>query len=994
VKIDIPKAWAGQGPVILNFDPECEAMVWSTKGEPLQGITGGDGGDRHVDFPLLDNAAGGEHFEFYIEVACNGMFGNATDYGIAPPNPNRTFTLKTSEIAIPNMDAHHLWWDFEIIVGMCKELPADSQGSNDALYTANTMVNTIRAGDESSLLKAREISAAFFKSRSDYGTPDHEITATGHCHIDTAWLWPYDETKRKAARSWSTQQAQQFEWLEQLYPPLFERVKEKVKSGNFVPIGGTWVEMDCNMPSGEALCRQFLYGQRYFESRFGKRCKVFWLPDTFGYAAQLPQIVKESGLKYFFTQKLSWNNINKFPNTTFNWVGLDGSAVLTHFSPADTYNAQCNPREIIFSVKNNKDKPYSNKSLLLFGNGDGGGGALAPMIERLRRMQKVVGLPATVKFGEPTEFYDELASTSRDLVSWKGELYFELHRGTYTSHAKTKKGNRKSEFLMRMVELFSALACATSKAKFEYPKKEIDRLWKLLLLNQFHDVLPGSSIEMVYDDALKFYADIEHSATKLIDTARSALMNSFVTKASTKKAVTVFNPTSWSRSYDVVELDLAAWKNAGMEALGSGEIIQKSACGTKVLVLVDEVGPMSAKTFSMGYKPASFVPITVTVTNIDEVLIDDDCDNDDEYVKVRKTEEQRSVVENKFIRATFDGHGRLVSLVDKVNGDREAIAPNSFANVFKIFEDIPLFWDAWDVEVYHLEKGWDAGVGNLTVEEEGPLRVVLKAEHPITDSSSLVQRIVIGAMSPVVEFDTVVEWNENRKILKVEFPVNINCDYATYETQFGFIQRPTHYNNSWDLARFEVCGHKFVDFSEYGYGVALLNDCKYGHAVHGNVMRISLLRSPKAPDGHCDIGQQSFKYAIYPHKGSFYESDVVREGYQFNQPLIAQPGVADPASPLTDKQYFFVDAPNVVLDTVKVAEDPTPGAPCELVLRFYEAYGGRGPVRLTSELNIKEAHFCNILEDKGEAVPRDPATGALMFDIAPFKIVSLRLVLG
>jgi alpha-mannosidase len=352
------------------------------------------------------------------------------------------------------------------------------------------------------------------------GSPLHEVTAIGNCHIDTAWLWPYDETKRKAARSWATQcglmddfpdyifaasQAQQFEWVEELYPKLFIRIKEKAATGNFVPIGGTWVEMDCNLPSGEALCRQFLYGQRYFESRFGERCKVFWLPDTFGYSAQLPQITHQSGLKYFFTQKLSWNNINTFPNTTFMWKGLDDTAILTHFSPANTYTAWANEDEVVRCVENNKDKEFSNKSLLVYVYGDGGGGPLDHMLERIDRMKNLEGMPTSVKYGSPNDFYEELEKTSKDLVSWKGELYFELHRGTYTTHAAIKKGNRKGELILRSLEILSSLACYKDST-FQNPKSELDRLWKLLLLNQFHDVLPGSSIEIAYEDPLKVYS--------------------------------------------------------------------------------------------------------------------------------------------------------------------------------------------------------------------------------------------------------------------------------------------------------------------------------------------------------------------------------------------------------------------------------------------------------------------------------------------------------
>ncbi|KNC99430.1 uncharacterized protein SPPG_05671 [Spizellomyces punctatus DAOM BR117] len=975
VTITIPESYAGQA-VVFIFDPSCEALVWSTKGQLLIGITGDKNVDRHVDYRLTKSAKGGEQFELYVEVACNGMFGAGIggNGSINPPEEDRYYRLTTAEIIVPNTDAFDLLWDMEVLLGMVKELPENTQASCDALYTANQIVNTVFHDDLSSIKKAKEISREFFEKRSHTGYSQHVVTAIGNCHIDTAWLWPYDETKRKAARSWSTQvfrlmenypeyvftasQAQQFEWTEQLYPELFERIKEHAKTGNFIPIGvaQTWVEMDCNLPSGEAFCRQFLYGQRYFEEKFGERCTVFWLPDTFGYVLLLLP-----GLKYFFTQKLSWNNINKFPHTTFMWTGLDGTSVLTHFSPADTYTAQASVRDVVFAVHNNKDKPYSNQSLLVYGNGDGGGGPLIPMIERLRRMQNVEGLPATVKFGSPNTFYEELEQTSRDLVSWKGELYFELHRGTYTSQALTKKYNRQTELLLRDIEILSSLCVATGVSDFKYPKTELDRLWKLVLLNQFHDVLPGSSIEIVYHDALKFYADVVESGTKLRNEALEALIGR--QRTSTKGPATVFNPTSWTRPRQVIELDTET-ANVDVSILQ-----QTSADGRKALVILEEVPAYALKTVQMGYKPSDFVPVTGIST----------------VVKFDTSSGEKTIVENAFIKVVFNQHGRIESLYDKKEG-RETIAPQYLANVFKLYEDIPLYWDAWDVEVYHLEKGGEVAPGTLSVAETGPLRAVLKVSQPITKQSKLVQTIIVTATSSMVEFDTWVDWHENRRILKVEFPVDIANDFATYETQFGFIRRPTHYNNSWDMARFEVCGHKFVDYSEHGYGVTLLNDCKYGFAVHGNVIRMSLLRSPKAPDLHCDMGEHRFRYALYPHRGGFNESNVVQAGYEFNVPLLIR-SVSSTFSASIETQFFTVDTSNVVLDTIKQAEDAKDK---DIVLRLYEAYGGRGRARVKSTLPIKKAFLCNILEDVTEEVKRDDE-GALLLEYTPFKVLSIRI---
>ncbi|KAJ3000858.1 Alpha-mannosidase 2C1 [Globomyces sp. JEL0801] len=718
VEIVVPTSMKGEN-VTLLFDPSCEALIWSDHGEPLMGITGGNGGDRHVDFDLIKNAIGGDKINLWIEVAANGMFGYATisincsagvPTMIGAPDPNRSFTLAKAELVVADELAQALYWDLEVLLGIIKEMPEESQLGRDALYTANQVVNTVRAGDHryltlrlitSTLAAAKSISTAFFATRKKEGYESHVITATGNCHIDTAWLWPYDETKRKVARSWATQcrfiesypdyyfaasQAQQFEWLETLYPQLFAKVAKLTQEGRFIPIGGTWVEMDCNMPSGEGLCRQFLYGQNYFKKKFGKKSSVFWLPDTFGYAAQLPQIIKSAGLEYFFTQKLSWNNINKFPHSTFYWKGLDGTQVLTHFSPADTYTAQATVKDVVFAVQNNKDKQYSNQSLLLYGNGDGGGGPLQPMMERIRRVSGVEGLPATVKFGNPEDFYRDLEKTSKDLNVWKGELYFELHRGTYTSQALVKKYNRTSELLLREVEI----------------------LWSFCLVkdpsarNQFHDVLPGSSIEYAYEDVIKFYEDVSKTGNALKLKALEILN----IQGLNGKVLNCVNTLGWIRRNEIVAVPAE--------------------------------------------DPSQFAQITADNNGL--VLIQQ---NEDVFV-----------VENGFIKASFDKHGHLVQLTDIIN-NRLVSHPDRAANVFKIHEDIPLFWDAWDVEIYHLEKKWDAGVGEIFIEETGPLRVVLRVVHPISENSRLDQRIIINANSPQINFENDIWWNESRKILKV-----------------------------------------------------------------------------------------------------------------------------------------------------------------------------------------------------------------------------------
>ncbi|CAG8553501.1 2475_t:CDS:10 [Acaulospora morrowiae] len=981
IHVTVPDDWK-HDEVQFIWDANNEGMIWSTEGVPIQGLTGGGGDTRRVEYILTRQSKGGEKFEFYLEMACNELFGNGSNGLINPPDPDKYYTLKQVELAVPNHRAWRLFHDFEIILEMAKSIPDNTMRSAQALHTANHIVNVFRSDDENSIDEALEISREFLSHKNGGGT-HLRVTAIGNCHIDTAWLWPFDETKRKVARSWSTQvglmeiypeykfacsQAQQFEWLQTYYPALFKKIKEKSADGQFLPIGGTWVEMDCNIPSGESFCRQFLFGQRFFEQNFGHRCKVFWLPDTFGYSAQLPQIIRGAGLKYFFTQKLSWNNINSFPNTTFYWIGLDGSKVLTHMCPAETYVAQCRPGELIRSVENHKDKEFSDEALLLFGNGDGGGGPLASMLERLHRLKDIDGLPK-VEIGSVDDFYERVERNSSELVSWKGELYFELHRGTYTSQGKIKRYNRKSELLLRDVELLSTFASQSDQKNCDYPKDTLDGLWKYVLLNQFHDVLPGSSIESVYVDAYKceltskfddftpqFYEEVERKGIELRERALGTLFKSSASSPDTEEGLLVFNTLGWDRT-EVVEVPVSS---------GLGSFTQYAVDKKSGYVLVKDTVSLGIQSVDVGTSDIGDIsPATVTSVGHDFYLL-----------------------ENQFVKATFDKHGRLTSLIDKIK-DREIVPPGQFGNAFKIYEDIPLFWDAWDVEIYHLQKGRDAGLGGtVKIYDNGPLRASLILETKLSKKSSLRQIISLSVFSQRLDFETVVNWDENRQFLKVEFPFDINCDYATYETQFGFIQRPTHYNTSWDSAKFEVCGHKFADLSEYGYGVALLNDCKYGYATHGNVMRLSLLRSPKAPDEHCDIGTHEFKYAIYPHSGSFLESNVVREAYQFNVPLLVRSTPKEFTQSYKPRSYFSVEnAPNVILDTVKRAEDSD-----EIILRLYEAYGGHATARLRSSLSVESIFETNIMEDEQNPIEYDILGGAKI-KFKPFQLITLKVVL-
>jgi alpha-mannosidase len=522
VVLKVPEHLQDKRLLELHWDANNEAMIWNEEGHPLQGLTGG--GER-VEWILPDSLRDGKSHTIYIEMACNGMFGNAPGGdSIQPPNPDKQFRLDRAEIVAVDPDARQLYIDIWIIGDAAKEFPQDSWEQHKALNVCNEIIEAFELGNQDSLKTCRKIAEDYLGSNVDsakvYDSGKEPVVyGIGHCHIDSCWLWPFAETKRKVARSWSNQcdlmdrypelnfacsQAQQYKWLKELYPSVFDRVKKKVSEGRFHPIGGSWVEHDTNLPSGESLVRQFLYGQRFFESNFGSRSQTFWLPDTFGYSSQLPQLCRLSGMNRFLTQKLSWNNINRFPHTTFNWVALDGTQVLCHMPPAETYTAEAHFGDVKRSMSQHKSLDHDATSLLVFGKGDGGGGPTWQHLEKLRRCRGIsdtVGLLPRVHLGNSVDdFFDKIEAKAGSLVTWYGELYFELHRGTYTTQANNKRDNRRSEIVLRDLELLATITSIKDKS-YRYPKKEFDSMWEKVLLCQFHDCLPGSSIEMAYRES-------------------------------------------------------------------------------------------------------------------------------------------------------------------------------------------------------------------------------------------------------------------------------------------------------------------------------------------------------------------------------------------------------------------------------------------------------------------------------------------------------------
>ncbi|EKG22051.1 Glycoside hydrolase family 38 core [Macrophomina phaseolina MS6] len=976
VHLTVPDNLRHKDHLEFHWDANNEGLIWTEDGNPVHGLTGG--GER-TEWILPHSYRDGKEHVFYIEMACNGMFGNAPGGdSIQPPDPNKYFQLSKADIVAINLDARALYIDFWIIGDCAREFPGDSWESHQALQICNSIMDTFIAGNGSpeSIKQARKIAKKYLGDKVDsaavYDGPQEAIVSgIGHCHIDTCWLWPWAETKRKVARSWSNQcdlmdrypelrfccsQAQQYKWLEQLYPSVYDRVKAKVKEGRFQPIGGSWVEHDTNMPSGESLVRQFVYGQRFFESHFGQRCKTFWLPDTFGYSTQLPQICRLAGMSRFFTQKLSWNNINNFPHTTFNWVSLDGSQVICHMAPAETYTAEAHFGDVKRSVTQHKSLDQDATSLLVFGKGDGGGGPTWEHIEKLRRCRGVsdnVGLLPRVKMGSSVdEFFEALekkAEEGTEFVTWYGELYFELHRGTYTTQANNKRNNRSSEILLHDIEYLATLASIKDlvkgeKSSYKYPKESIDDMWEATLLCQFHDCLPGSSIEMCYDDSDELYEKVFQTGEKLLSDALSAL--GFDDETNPDNKLVALNTLPWART------EIAKLPNSSY-AVAQGN-----------------TGILSVK------------PATLEST-----------------VSIKEIRKDVYQLTNSQYRVEI-AEGVITSLFD-LAAKREIVPKGQKANQLVIFDDKPLYWQAWDVEVYHLESRQELKPNKWTIAETGPQRVSVVTETKISDKSWVKTTISLSAtvndLPSYVEMESEVEWHESMKFLKVEFPVDIVNQEASYETQFGIVRRPTHYNTTWDMAKFEVCCHKWADLSESGYGVSILNDSKYGFATCGNLMRLSLLRAPKAPDAHADMGSHRIRYAILPHSGPV-GATTVRTAFNFNHPLKyrSHPDPSVIAGLLSTFKVVGSDA--LVLDTVKRGEDDDDVSRGDLpkrsgrsvILRVYDSLGGRARGRIEwGKVPVKKVWKTNLLEDDGEELVIED--GGAEIELRAFEVATFRL---
>jgi alpha-mannosidase len=877
-------------------------------------------------------------------------------------------------------------------------------------YLTNTLLQAIQQLDEHDLRRTRLldllnrafISVDFFEPRSpsfyrsvaaaleqltegwkklQTGEIKPSVNAIGHSHIDMAWMWQTHHTREKARRTFSTMlhlmrqypefhyvhsSPQLYQFIKQDDPELYARLKEKITTGQWEVTGGWWVECDTNLAGGESLVRQVLFGKRFIRREFGLDCKVLWMPDTFGFSWVIPQLMKKSGLEYFASSSIHWSKFNRFPHDTFHWRGLDGSEVLVTFltAPGETkkyhynYNGLANPYDVKTAWEHYRQKDVNTELLMPFGWGDGGGGPTREMIESIRAQADIPGMPR-VQIGNVEPYFERLAERlkDREIPVWDGELYLEAIRGVYTSQSRSKRLNRQAERLYHDTEWLCSLA-DTLTGEAAYPQNTLNSGWEILLNNQFHDVLPGTSIPEVFEDSRADYARVEQIGQTALGRAQETLASRIRVG---EESVIVFNPLAWSRE-GLIELpwsDSLADKTLSTE---DGQLLLSQTIGSdeekRLLLEVGSIPSLGYRAFpiaSHSREDAAGHEITVTPT----------------------------LVENRFHRLTLDPRGQILSLFDKRSGRELLTAPG---NVLQLFEDRSIDGEAWEIDLFYQDKVRQVDdLVDAVVEESGPLRGVLRLTWRFA-STTIIQRLTVYRNSPRIDFRTELDWHEHQVLMKAAFPVNVRATRATYDIQFGSIERPTHWNTSFDTAHFENPAHKWVDLSEGNYGVALLNDCKYGYDVKDNLLRISLHRSPTEPDPTADQGRHEFTYSLLPHAGTWRESEVIPEAYALNDPLMARRISANPRGDLpVAYSWAEVDTDHVVLETVKKAEDDN-----AWIVRVYECKQYRSnAVIITFGQPIRKAVECNLLEE--DETPAAYQDHRLMFAVKPFEIKTFKI---
>ena len=905
---------------------QAEALAYDLSGVPIKAIAPKN---SWLPWSYADKTV-----EFFLEVAANpDVAGEYTfeptalgDWDTASEAP--LYELKKLHLARRDIQVWELAQDVWTLRGLMLALPAENTRRHLIARALEDMLDAIDPNDVSnSAIEARAKLTDVLNAPANFSS--HRIIATGHAHIDSAWLWPIRETVRKCARTFSNvlslmdeyedfvfsaSSAQHYKWIKEHYPIVFAGIQEKVKAGQWKPVGGMWVECDGNLPGSEAMVRQFVYGQKFFRENFDLQAKEAWLPDSFGYSGSLPQIVRQSGITSFLSQKMSWNQVNRMPHHTFWWEGIDGSRVFTHFPPVDSYISEISGAELAHAEANFSDKGRSTISLVPFGWGDGGGGPTREMIAAARRTGDLEGSPK-VKMGSADEFFGQAKAENDNLPVWRGEMYLELHRGVLTTQHRTKHGNRRNEALLREAELWASYA--TIKLGAAYPSEKLAEIWESILLMQFHDILPGTAIAWVYKEVENRHAQITQELRDIIDSSLKLLAND---SSGATPSLMRANSTPSSKH--------------NLQALSIG-VLENQA------------------------KPASISE------GKDKVVLD-----------------------NGILRVSVDRTGRITSLVT-ISNNRDAIAEGIPANEFQLHNDTPTRWDAWDIdENYRNTKQVLDRVDEFRYRLEDGCAVIESKLHiasPGRPRSTIVQTLRLEPGSNALDIGVEVDWHESEKFLKLAFPIDIHAEEVAAETQFGFVKRPTHVNTSWDFARFETSQHKYLFLEERDWGVAFANDSTYGFDVQRTTesngatvtsVRFSLLRAPKFPDPEADQGSHSMRFKIRP---TATIQDAVHLGYELNTPAIEVLGNR-PVEPLVTSA-----ASQVIVETVKLAED----ASGDLIVRLYESTGGRCSSLISFAGSASSISLTDFLE---APVSVEKTSGdSINLEFRPFQVVTLRV---
>lgn len=952
----IPETWQLED-VVLQLNLSGEAQLFDDDGVPVYAVTGNSIFNvtyfKDLVFLPSNMIKSNREVNLWVEAAANSLFGvklemdpHNLDLDFSGKFEARVLELRIGEL---NREVFGLIYDFEVLLSLLSTFSENSYRYKQILINLNQAVSAYGNNSDNAAISRAILAKELSRNANSSSL---KVSAIGHAHIDVGWLWEVKESIRKAGRTFSSQielmklypeykfgasQAQLYSMVKEHYPEIFEEIKKLVKAKRWEIQGGMWVEADCNISGGESLVRQFVHGKNFFMDEFQVDVNNLWLPDVFGYSAALPQMIKKSNCEYFLTQKISWNNFNKFPHHTFIWEGIDRSQVLTHFPPENDYNSFCMPDRLIGACDNYSEAATVGEFASLVGIGDGGGGASEGHLERARRVKNLEGVPR-VEFSFIRDFFERANEFKDELAVWSGELYLEMHRGTLTTQANVKKGNRKLEELLMSAEaIFSMFAIE------DYPSLAMDKLWKVVLLNQFHDIIPGSSIKAVYDTTLREYAEANDSCLKLINEAirkNSVSDESYLSCINTlsfavKQLIKL--PAEW-QNYQVVDSDNKPVKS-----------------------YINQINQLIAEVEMAGNS------IKTLFRTPDRVEHKKSC---------RKNS---LILENELVLYEFNDQAQLIKAYDK-EAKRSLILESQIGNEFTLYVDRPNLYEAWDVDVFYpSELTTKLKSCKLVSHEESELESILSFEMKISNSK-ICQQIHLTRASKRLDFVTQVDWRENRQMLKVAFENNVTANEASFDIQYGFLKRPIHVNTSVEMAKFEVVAYKYVDLSEGYYGVALLNDCKYGHRVLSNMMELTLLRAPMYPDETADRGKHEFIYSYLPHTGRLIESNCFSEAASLNRPIMVIAGYK------LEKELPFslLETNKVELTVTKKAEKSN-----QLVARLVERAGESSEVvlksRIGGELKVYES---NLLEWSHEQ-DYEFINGELSLTLKPFEIKTL-----